>query len=166
MVNSTLASITLCLSFVAGNATAQTPSFLCTPEQTLGFLYRLHSEDWIPQTIPQDHQYVVRSFDFSGKDNGIRAIVEANPFKPTFGVFDKAEVNLVSLCKMTHSGATPECISYVDDVAFNPKMDRFQIYSAGEYLTSDWHFSPAAPTLSIGHCEPYDETTRAEKPPA
>jgi hypothetical protein len=166
MVKCTLLSVTLCLSFVAGHAIAQIPSFLCTPEQTVGFLYQLHSEGWIPQTIPQDHQYVVRSFDFSGQDNSLRPLVEANPFRPTFGVFDRAEGNLVSLCKMMHSGATPKCIPYVDDVAFNPNMDRFQIYSAGEYLTSGWHFSPDAPTLAIGRCEPYDETPGAEKPPA
>jgi hypothetical protein len=164
MIKCTLVSITFCLSLVAGRAVAQTPSFLCTPEQTVGFLYQLHSEHWIPKTIFQDHQYVVRPFDFSRKDNGLRALVKAVPFRPTFGVFDKAEDNLVSLCKMTRS-ATPECIPYVNDVTFNPKMDRFQIYSAGEYLTSGWHFSPDPPTLAIGRCEPYDETPRAEKSP-
>jgi hypothetical protein len=166
MIKCTLVSITLCLSFVAGRAEAQIPSFLCTPDQTVGFLYQLHSEHWVPQTILQDHQYVVRPFDFLGKDNGLRAFVEAAPFRPTFGVFDKAEDNLLSLCRMTHSGVTPECIPYVDDVTFDPKMDRFQIYSAGEFLTSGWHFSPDPPTLAIGHCEPYDETLRAEEPPA
>jgi hypothetical protein len=167
MIKSTLVGITLCLSFVAGRATAQIPSFLCTPEQTVGFLYQLHSEHWAPQIILQDHQYVVRPFDFRGKDNGLRALVEAAPFRPTFGVFDKAEDDLLSLCRMTHSNGTPECTPYVDYVIFNTKMDQFQIYSPGEYLTSGSHFSPDPPTLAIGRCEPYyDETPRAEKPPA
>jgi hypothetical protein len=166
MTKCTLLGITLCLSFVEGRAVAQTPSFLCTPEQTVAFLYQLHSEHWVPQTILQDHQYVVRPFDFSGKDNSLKAFVEEDSFKPTFGVFDKAEDNLLSLCRMTHSGVTLECIPYLDDVTFNLTMDRFQIYSAGEYLTSGWHFSPEPPTLAIGRCEPYNDTARFEKPPA
>jgi hypothetical protein len=95
MIKCTLVSITLCLLLVAGRAVAQIPFFLCTPEQTVGFLYQLHSEHWVPRTILQDHQYVVRPFDFLGKDNGLRTLVEAAPFRPTFGVFDKAEDNFV-----------------------------------------------------------------------
>jgi hypothetical protein len=165
MTKCTLLGISLCLSFVAGRAVAQTPAFLCTPEQTVGFLYQLHSEHWVTQTILQDHQYAVRPFDFSGKDNSLKAFVEGDSFRPTL-LFDKAEDNLLSLCRMTHSGITPECIPYVDDVTFNLKMSRFQIYSTGQYLTTDWHFSPEPPTLAIGRCEPYDDTARVEKPPA
>jgi hypothetical protein len=36
MVKCTLASVTLCLSLVAGHALAQKASFLCSPERTAG----------------------------------------------------------------------------------------------------------------------------------